>query len=233
MYRQLDSAKIIATAQTLANRMRERFPSAGLVSVADDLVAVSQDAAAIVESLGRPIVGLRILSMTIAGALVALLIVAAINLRVSFHVADAVQLAQGVESLVNDIVFGGVAIWFTFTIETRRKRSRALKLITQLRSLAHVIDMHQLNKDPGRDSPGYQPTASSPKSGLPPELLARYLDYCSEMLSILGKLAALCIQKFNDPVTLAAVNELEDLSSGLSRKIWQKIMILPRTGKEM
>ena len=30
------------------------------------------------------------------------------------------------------------------------------------------------------------------------------------------------------PVTLAAVNEIENLTNGLSRKIWQKIMIFDR-----
>jgi hypothetical protein len=46
------------------------------------------------------------------------------------------------------------------------------------------------------------------------------------MLSLIGKLAALYVQKFDDPVALAAVNEVEELTTGLSRKIWQKIMIL-------
>ena len=56
--------------------------------------------------------------------------------------------------------------------------------------------------------------------------LSRYLDYCSEMLSLTGKVAALYIQDFDDEVALAAVNEVEDLTTGLSRKIWQKLMIL-------
>jgi len=46
------------------------------------------------------------------------------------------------------------------------------------------------------------------------------------MLSIIGKIAALYVQQFNDPPALAAVNEVESLTTGLSRKIWQKIMIL-------
>jgi len=46
------------------------------------------------------------------------------------------------------------------------------------------------------------------------------------MLSLIGKLGALYVQKFNDPVALAAVNDVEQLTTGLSRKIWQKIMIL-------
>jgi hypothetical protein len=59
--------------------------------------------------------------------------------------------------------------------------------------------------------------------------LSRYLDYCSEMLSLLSKSAALYIQDFDDPVTISTVNEIESLASGLSAKIWQKIMILDRS----
>jgi hypothetical protein len=36
------------------------------------------------------------------------------------------------------------------------------------------------------------------------------------------------VQKFDDPVTISAVNEVENLTNGLSRKIWQKIMIFDR-----
>jgi hypothetical protein len=46
------------------------------------------------------------------------------------------------------------------------------------------------------------------------------------MLSLIGKLAALYVQKFDDPVALVAVNEVEDLTTGFSRKIWHKIMII-------
>ena len=68
--------------------------------------------------------------------------------------------------------------------------------------------------------------ASSPKESLTPAELTRYLDYCSEMLSLIGKLAALYVQRFDDPVALAAVNDVEQLTNGLSRKIWQKISII-------
>jgi hypothetical protein len=56
--------------------------------------------------------------------------------------------------------------------------------------------------------------------------MARYLDYCSELLSIIGKIAALHVQKFDDPVVLDAVDDIEDLTNGLSRKVWQKIALL-------
>jgi len=48
----------------------------------------------------------------------------------------------------------------------------------------------------------------------------------SEALSLTGKVAALYIQRFDDPVALQAVNEVEGLTTGLSRKVWQKLMIL-------
>jgi hypothetical protein len=120
---------------------------------------------------------------------------------------------------VNDIVFTGIAVWFLFSIENRRKRKLALDVLGQLRSLAHVIDLHQMNKDPAL----FADASVEPMSE---RAMARYLDNCAELLAILGKLAALCAQRFNDPVTLAAVNEVEILVSGLSRKIWQKIMII-------
>jgi hypothetical protein len=56
--------------------------------------------------------------------------------------------------------------------------------------------------------------------------LSRYLDYCTEMLSLCGKVAALYVQNFEDSDSVSAVNDLEDLTSGLTRKIWQKIMII-------
>ena len=86
--------------------------------------------------------------------------------------------------------------------------------------------MHQLTKDPDRILHPREDTADSPRRTLTAFQLTRYLDYCSEMLSIVGKIAALYVQHFDDPVALASVNEVEDLTTGLSQKIWQKVMIL-------
>ena len=94
--------------------------------------------------------------------------------------------------------------------------------------MAHIVDMHQLTKDPERVRMGDESpdTPSSPVRTLTVFQLSRYLDYCSESLSLLSKFAALYVQDFDDPVTMSAVNEVENLTNGLSRKIWQKIMIL-------
>ena len=127
---------------------------------------------------------------------------------------------------MNDIVFVAIAIFFLVTLEGRIKRRRALKAVHELRALAHIIDMHQLTKDPQViTNPGHS-TKSSPKRTMTDFELSRYLDYCSEMLSLIGKVAALYVQCFDDPVALSAVDQIEDLTTGLSRKIWQKIMII-------
>ena len=46
------------------------------------------------------------------------------------------------------------------------------------------------------------------------------------MLSLVGKVAAVYVQQFDDPVALSAASEVESTSTGLSRKIWQKLLIL-------
>ena len=96
----------------------------------------------------------------------------------------------------------------------------------ELRSIAHVIDMHQLTKDPDQLIAPSAPTASSPARVMTRFALARYLDYCSELLSITSKLAALYVQYLDDALVLSAVNDIQSLTGNLSAKIWQKIVIL-------
>jgi len=117
---------------------------------------------------------------------------------------------------------------FLVTVEARVKRSRALLALHELRTIAHVIDMHQLTKDPSLLRGDAILTPSSPRRRMSFFELTRYLDYCSEMLSLTGKIAALYAQELRDAVVLSAVNEIEVLTTALSRKIWQKIMILQK-----
>jgi hypothetical protein len=135
------------------------------------------------------------------------------------------EFIQVLEAGINDVVLVGVALFFLITLEARIKRRRALDALHELRVIAHIIDMHQLTKDPERVLGRGGDTDSSPVRTMTPIELGRYLDYCSEMLSITGKIAALYVQRFPDGVALTAVNEIEDLTTGLSQKIWQKLMI--------
>ena len=129
------------------------------------------------------------------------------------------------EALINDVVLLGAAIFFLVTIEVRVKRKRALERLNELRVIAHVIDMHQLTKDPNVIGHSNMDTRHSPKRVLTKYELERYLDYCSELMSLISKVSILYAQSLPDEVIVNAVNEIEELTSGLSRKIYQKLMI--------
>jgi hypothetical protein len=226
MYRSLDSEKILATIETLSRRIAERFPGSGLVRVCEELLTIAGESQKRSAWIAKPQKSLRFITGTLVAIIIGGLLFVLANASWPRNGFDLVVLVQVSEAGLNVFLLLSAAVLFLVTAETRIKRRRALKAIHELRALAHVIDMHQLTKDPERLLARRAETPSSPKHNLSPAELGRYLDYCSEMLSLIGKLAALYVQKFDDPVALAAVNEVEDLTTGLSRKIWQKIMII-------
>jgi hypothetical protein len=229
MYRSLNPNHIVRTVAQLQERIEERFPGSGLGKVAAELSQIANDAVARSAWIAKPHLSLRIgigflVALIVAG--VGVVGLALVNLRLPFRLQSFPELVQAIESGVNDLVFIGIALFFLVTVEARIKRHRALKAIHELRAIAHIIDMHQLTKDPYLIlSPG-PATPSSPKRTMTSFELSRYLDYCSELLSLIGKIAALYVQRFDDPVALSAVDQIEDLTTGLSRKIWQKIAVV-------
>jgi hypothetical protein len=225
MYRQLDPDKIVQTIRQLRDRIQERFPDAGLSKVAKELCQVSDEAMARATWIKRPNIPLRIA----IGVLILVLAVILVGIFTTFKVATMYSnfsdFIQAVDASFNVLVLTSAAIFFLVTVEVRIKQKRALKMMHELRALAHIVDIHQLTKDPERILSPERNTSSSPTRSMTVFELARYLDYCSEMLSLIGKIAALYAQYFNDPVVLNAVDDIEDLTTGLSRKIWQKIML--------
>ena len=232
-YRALDPASITATAEVLAERVAERFPDNGICGVAREMVSLSRDAASDAEALAKPILWLRL--VTAAAILFGALFFIYIGTFLSFDriSTGAFEFASGLEASVNTIVLAIVGFITLARSEARIKRRKVFEGLHRLRSVIHVIDMHQLTKDPAALSSSFKPTAASPKRITNPEQLSRYLDYCSEMFSITGKLAALYAQAVNDEVVAEAVNDIENLGSNLSRKVWQKIMLIDaKTGRK-
>jgi len=223
-YRTLDPAEILKTLQLLQQRIGERFPDSGLAGVCNELIVIARVTEWRSRSVGRPNLLLRILIYAaIAGGIGAVVMVSHV-LKLKVGEADVIGFFQGLEAAINIVVLAGAALFFLVTIEDRIKRRRALSGLHELRSIAHVIDMHQLTKDPGA---GRGPaTASSPTRDMSPFQLTRYLDYCAEMLALTGKLAALYAQNLPDTVIIDSVNEIEALTGSLGLKIWQKIAIL-------
>lgn len=235
VYSELNAQKIFSTLERLESRIKERFPDSGLCKVCKEFIALAKELELLANDLKKPIWWVRITTWI---CLFVLLIVLFSVVRLVYHAMlvdqtgvlkklSITDVFQASESAIQDVIFFSLAGYFLITIETRIKRRRSLKAIHKLRGLAHVIDMHQLTKDPVIITKNL-PTESSPQRIMSPFELSRYLDYCSEMLSIINKIGALFSQNLLDEVVHHQVNDLSDLTQGLSAKIWQKIMIMER-----
>jgi len=227
-YSKLDSAPIRATIEQLQGRIRERFPSSGLARLAAELADVARLNETVIAQLRQPVWWLRIL------AFAALLALLGLALWIGMSFAQMAEggsgtlgdLLQAIEAAINELIFLGLAVFFLVSLEIRFKRRHALRMLHQFRSMAHIVDMHQLTKDPEYVLRPVTKTASSPARHLTRAELTRYLEYCSELLALVSKLAALHAQDLQDAVVLNAVNDVESLTADLQRKVWQKITIL-------
>ena len=222
----LDPRHVSTTVKLLHQRIQTRFPASGLEGVAEKLCRITERASETSDWISRPIWPLRLMVLTLTGIIILGLVLTVWTLPLPQGGLELAQFIQVLESAINDVVLIVASIFFLGSIETRMKRDRALKSIHELRAIAHVIDMHQLTKDPEWVLDRGTESAVLPPRSMTAFQLSRYLDYCTEMLAITGKVAALYIQHFEDSVALQAVNEVESVTTGLSTKIGQKLMIL-------
>lgn len=226
--RNLDPAKIVETIHGLQSRIDQQFPGSGLAAVCRSLGQAARVTATRAAALAQPYWALRLVAV----------VVVAMGLAGQIYVADfidwsgiprrasPVEIAQGLNAMVNLMLLAFAGLWFVLTLERRWKRQRVFAYLYEFRSLAHIIDMHQLTKDPTTVLSAGLPTPSRPEKKMGAPELARYLDDCTEMLALIAKLAALYAERTQDREVTDAVNEIEDLTSQLGRKIWEKIMIL-------
>lgn len=229
MYQALDPARISSTAVEIGRRIGEQFPGSGLSAVSTTLCGLADASTDRVARLSRPHWWIRAPVGVMVIGMVAIVVFALLRIRMTAGAGSWAEIAQGLEASVSNVVFFGVAIFFLLSLESRAKRRLALRGLNELRSIAHVIDMHQLTKDP----PASRPPGAMSEVTMSRVEMAQYLDYCSELLAVTSKLAALHIQAFSDPVVADSVNGIQALTLGLSGKIWQKIMILDLVGSEL
>lgn len=224
-YRTLNKERLLETAEKLTQRLAERFPKTGLSAVAAELTQVTREALTRAEQIRRPNVLLR-------AALIGLAVLAALGLWwLVPTLGDQMTLLNKVYHLLDAAKGGAIYLaafaLFFITLEVRLKRRKALQAVHELRALAHVIDMHQLTKDPDRmgEKDGPVLPSGEPMSA---EQIGQYLHYCTELLALVSKVGQLYVQDFPDATALAAVDQFENLATGLSQKIWQKLMVLDR-----
>lgn len=227
-YRTLNADEIVVTVSRLVDRVRERFPDSGLSGTATQLLVTAKDTARRARGLSRPYFGLRalVILLTTAGVAALVLLFKDVDWAGIAGRTNDLALTETLESTVNLIILMAAGLWFLLTLEERWKRARTQTALHELRAFAHVVDMHQLTKDPTVLLGGGGTTPSSPERRMSRFELTRYLEYCAEMLALTGKLSALYAGESHDHVVIAAASDVETLCTDLGRKIWQKITIL-------
>jgi len=233
-YRRLEADKVHKTIDQLHQRISESLPGRNLPNVAVEIGDVVRHIS------GRSARNRRTDELVRVGcragiALVTLLTAFAVAfaVRETLSTTDAIRAVdwvQFLESGIQDLVFAGIAIFFLSSIPNRLNRRESLASLHRLRSLAHIIDMHQMSKDPEDLLPA-RASGRRADAAFTPAEFGRYLDYCSELLSMVSKAAALCADESTDAVILDTVSEIENLTNGMSRKIWQKITLLQLPGR--
>jgi hypothetical protein len=224
---ELHCPHILETIQRLERRISARFPDSGLSRVSVSLRQLAAEADAEIARLRKPLWLPRLgAALGVLGIVAIVTGVLRIGLPGSLAMGNLSEFLQASEAAVNLVILLSIGIFFMISLETRFKRHAALKSLYRLRSIIHIVDMHQLTKDPEFVVSPAMTTDVSPKRVLTRFELQRYLDYCSEMFSLTSKVAALYAQHLHDGVVLAAVNDIESLANSLSHKVWQKIVIL-------
>lgn len=227
-FRSLQPNMVVGTVELLERRITERFPDSSLRQVAAELTIMAREAADRAQHISRPNIPLRVVQWFLVICGLGLVTWFARKVERSKEIFNLADFAQTMDGLISCLAAIGAVSLFVFSWELRFKRRLALNALHELRSMAHIVDMHQLTKDPEPLLLGGPSTPSSPERKLTPFELGRYLDYSSEMLSMISKTAAIYVQEFPDAVALDAVDEITSLTNGLTRNIWQKIMLLDR-----
>jgi len=226
MYKELNFKKVISTITKLKIRIKERFPDSSISRVSQELHQTAIGAQSNLIEIAKPILWIRV---GVVSAIIVFLFLFFYTISIfewQLSKPNLAEVIQITEALINDILLVGAALFFLITLETRTKRKKVLQALHQLRSIAHVIDMHQLTKDPSVITGTHKRTANSPERTMTAFELQRYLDYCAEMFSLIGKIAALYSESLPEPEIVSAANDIESLCTGLSQKVWQKLVFL-------
>lgn len=223
MFKNLDIDKVTAAIELLRLRVQERFPTANLLNVCNELKELSNNAKANIQHLNKPYVYFRIIFSFLIILTIVLITYTIWHISSQDLPSNFQSFIATSEALMNELVMIGAAFYFIGKFENSLKQKKILYALQELRTIIHVIDLHQLTKDP---APILQNnTEHSPERALSKSELNRYLDYCSEMLSLTSKVAATYGFNCNDQIVLDTIHNIEVLSGTLSNKIWQKITI--------
>jgi hypothetical protein len=216
--------RVVATIAVLHRRIQERFPDRGLSELAERLLLYGQ---AVQSSLSNRKAGAiwRIVlgAFALAGPLALAGFLAMHFGRNASGGVDWSLLERGPWILGAAQVVVAGAYWTVVSVARRR----ALAQLHQLRGFAHIVDMHQLTRDPTFALSDLRfPAPSSPKTTFSTFELARYLDYCVQLMSLIGKLAVGYAEETNDQVVIAEASNVQSLVTAMTQNMLHKIVLM-------
>ena len=169
LHEPLEAPAVRETVEELYGRIEARFPKRGLLGVCGDLIMLvdevqtsagpGQRRIRIAGSASRVVMALVLVAITPVA-----LVLAVHDAVFGDEVENSIDVLGLAETAISDIVYAAIAIFFLWSFPERLQRSRLLNLLHQLRSTAHVIDMHQLTKDPEQLKPSFVPTSRARSS---------------------------------------------------------------------
>ncbi len=145
----LEFDRIVRTIERLEKRISDRFPDSDLRKVVHQFLKIAGESNKNIEWISKPNMSIRFFSYFVIILGVAAIIYSFTIIDFTIQNKTLSNIVALSESLFNEMILIGAAIFFMITIKTRMKRRRTAELLNKLRVIAHVIDMHQLTKDPG------------------------------------------------------------------------------------
>jgi hypothetical protein len=228
-YGRIKPETIVETVHALELRIHERFPGSGLAKLSAELGEIAKSSVKRVKTVNSPHRILRpmrqlIFLVSLGCCVFFPYVIYQFLVNQQQPSSEPFTWMQGVQAALAIVGIPVTIFFFLRSLEERIRRNRTLVELNDLHGILNLVDLHQLTKDPS----SIMIESSSLGSRTRFEL-TRYLDYCSEILSLLGKVAVLYSDASDDPVVIAAVIDLEQLAAGQKLNIWMKIMLLEAT----
>lgn len=222
----IDSDKLASTISKLKDRIEQKFPGSSLLEQCSKTLMIAGKAKERVAWIEKPHPGLRLALLVIILLLIGAIFFIAKIIKYDESQLALTQFLQALQAGIQDAIYVSLAIFFIVQFEIIILRRRAVKSIHELRVLAHIIDLLHLTKDENIIFKAGEHGETARSKMMTSSELKYYLSYCAELLSYTSKIAVLYAQTVNDPVVAASVNEIENLTTNLSSKIWQKMQVI-------
>ena len=219
----LNHEKFLLLAKSVHQKIEQRFASRGIERLAGKVYKVCLKASLETKHIKHANYWLRGTIVFVLALVAILFFMLLKNIIIKFPIS-LTNLIQSLDAGISTLIYTSAGLVLLLNLERKLRRKKALGKLNELRSLAHLIDIHQIHKDPELILSGQlKHSSGDPMSA---QELSYYYNYCSELLMLLGKVATIYVQDDDDPATITAANEIESLVNDLSRKVWQKNMLL-------